>query len=390
MLLFKADYNNYSVSELEKLRFDEEEFYKQYNNCVLVQTCNRIEVYFDKRGEIIDIDDFDGFELIKSEKAILHLLETSSGLNSMIVGEDQILGQIKNSYNKAKSLKKTTKYLDTIFLKAIHVGQNVRSKTKINKGFVSVGSAAVDLAEKKVGLKNKNILVVGAGEMATLVAKALMEKEIKAIVVSNRTYRRAEELAKELGGMAITFDKLEEAINYNDIIICATGAPHTIINKERLKNIKGTKLFIDIANPRDIDDNIKELPNITLYTIDDLKCVSEENIKKRKNEIPTVKKIVNEELEILKKQLTKLKNEDLIKKYDLYIENIRKKEVEKAINLMENSNKKPEEVLEQFSKVLTKKIISDFVITINNSNNIDEINNFDKLINKLTNNKLLK
>jgi glutamyl-tRNA reductase len=382
MLLFRADYNNYSVSELQKLRFDEEEFYKKYNKCILIQTCNRIEVYFDKNAQCIDMGEFEGFELIKFKDATKHLLRTASGLNSMIVGEDQIIGQIKNSYHKAKELKRTTKYLDTIFLKAIHTGQKVRNNTKINKGCVSIGSAAVQLAEKTVGLNNKNILVVGAGEIATLVAKALIEKNIRAIVVSNRTYERAELLAKELNGIAIHFDKLEEAINYNDIIICATGAPHAIIDKDRLKKIKEKKIIIDIANPRDVSDDVRELPNIILYTIDDLKMVSDENLKKRKDEIPLVEKIIEEELSILTRQLHKLKFENTIKNYDLYIENLRKREMNKALNMIENG-KDPNVVLEKFSKVFANKIISDFVNVVND----DTIRDIEYIVNKLNKNK---
>ena len=363
MLLFMADYKKYPVSELEKLRFDEEEFYKKYDNCILLQTCNRIEIYFDSHF-VVDLDrlkdDFKGFDVLEGREAIIHLLRTASGLESMIVGEDQIIGQIKKSHYNAKKLGKTTKYLDTIFLKAVHVGQRVRQETKINKGGVSIGSAAVELVEKTVGLKNKNILVIGAGEIGTLVAKALIEKNTKAIVVANRTYERAERLANELKGIAVHFDKLKEALNFSDIIICATASPHHILDKSNLKDIEGKKIIVDIANPRDVDDNVRELPNIILYTIDDLRLVSDENLKKRKNEIPIVENIIEDELRLLLKQLKKLNVEDIIKDYDNYVEHIRKKELEKALKMMENG-KEPEKVLEKFSEVFAKRIIHDFV-----------------------------
>ncbi|WP_421077098.1 glutamyl-tRNA reductase [Methanothermococcus sp. Ax23] len=363
MLLFMADYKKYPVSELEKLRFDEEEFYKKYDNCILLQTCNRIEIYFDSHF-VVDLDrlkdDFKGFDVLEGREAIIHLLRTASGLESMIVGEDQIIGQIKKSHYNAKKLGKTTKYLDTIFLKAVHVGQRVRQETKINKGGVSIGSAAVELVEKTVGLKNKNILVIGAGEIGTLVAKALIEKNTKAIVVANRTYERAERLANELKGIAVHFDKLKEALNFSDIIICATASPHHILDKSNLKDIEGKKIIVDIANPRDVDDNVRELPNIILYTIDDLRLVSDENLKKRKNEIPIVENIIENELRLLLKQLKKLNVEGIIKDYDNYVEHIRKKELEKALKMMENG-KEPEKVLEKFSEVFAKRIIHDFV-----------------------------
>ncbi|MFU8652785.1 glutamyl-tRNA reductase [Methanotorris formicicus] len=363
MILLKADYKKYPTSELEKLRMDEDEFYGRFDRCILLQTCNRVEMYFDVENlDKIDIN-IDKFDILEGDGAILHLLRLASGLESMIVGEDQILGQIKKSYLKAKKLKKTTKFLDTIFLKAIHVGQRVRNETKINVGGVSIGSAAVELAEKIFGLKNKNVLLIGAGEIGTLVAKALKERHIKAIIIANRTYERAECLARELRGIAIHFDKLREALKYADIVISATGAPHHILTKEDLVDV-GETVVIDIANPRDVDDSVKELPNIKLFTIDDLKLISEENLKKRKMEIPKVEKIIMDEFENLKKQIKKLEVQDFIKNLSTHIENIRRKEVKKAISILKNKNKSPEEILEDFSKAFSKRIIYDFVSAV--------------------------
>jgi len=365
MILFKADYRKYSVPQLEKLRFKEEDFYRRYNHCVLLQTCNRVEVYFDPEVENLEDlkEDFKDFELIEGDEAIIHLLRLAAGLESMIVGEDQILGQIKKSYHTAKRYGKTTKYLDTVFLKSIHIGQRVRSETKINRGKVSIASAAIELLEKTVGLNNKNILVIGAGEIGTLVGKVLMEKKIKAIFVANRTYERAERLAKKLGGMAVHFDKLKEALNFCDVIICATASPHKILDKEILKDVKGEKIIVDIANPRDVDDNVRELPNIKLYTIDDLKIVAQENLERRKREIPAVERIIEEEFSILKRKLEKLNLEHLIKDYRAYIEGIRERELEKALKKL-RCGKDPEEVLIKFSEVFAKRLLHDFIEVI--------------------------
>ena len=371
MILFKADYKKYSVPQLERLRFKEEDFYRRYNNCVLIQTCNRVEAYFDPNLENLEDlkEDFKDFELIEGDDAIIHLLRLASGLESMIVGEDQILGQIKKSYHTAKKYGKTTKYLDMVFLKSIHTGQRVRSETKINKGSVSIASAAIELLEKTVGLKNKNILVIGAGEIGTLVGKVLMEKNIRAIFVANRTYERAERLAKKLRGMAVHFDKLKEALNFCDVIICATASPHKILDKEILKDVEGEKIIVDIANPRDVDDNVRELPNIKLYTIDDLRIVSKENLERRKREIPAVERIIEEEFSILRRKLEKLNFEYLIKDYRSYIENIRNRELEKALKKI-RCGKDPEEVLVKFSEVFAKKLLHDFIEVIY-SNEVD-------------------
>jgi len=372
MILFKADYKKYSVPQLETLRFNEEDFYRKYNHCVLLQTCNRVEVYFDPNFENLENlkMDFKDFELIKGKDAIIHLLRLASGLESMIVGEDQILGQIKKSYHTAKKYGKTTKYLDIIFLKSIHTGQRVRSETKINKGRVSIASAAIELLEKNVELKNKNILVIGAGEIGTLVGKVLIEKNIKAIFVANRTYERAERLAKKLGGMAVHFDKLKEALNFCDVIICATASPHKILDKEILKDVKGEKIIVDIANPRDVDDNVRELPNVKLYTIDDLRLVSKENLERRKREIPAVERIIEEEFSILQRKLEKLNLEHLIKDYRSYIEDIRNRELEKALKKI-RCGKDPEKIIVKFSEVFAKRLLHDFIEAVY-SNKVDK------------------
>ncbi|MEO2117449.1 MAG: glutamyl-tRNA reductase [Methanocaldococcus sp.] len=372
MIILKADYKKYNVSELEKLRMDEEKFYEMFDNAVLLQTCNRVEIIFDADSleEIKGIEniDLEKFDILFGDEAIEHLFRVACGLESMIVGEDQILGQLKNAYLKAKEKGKISKKLEKIILKAIHTGQRARIETKINEGGVSIGSAAVELAEKIFGLEGKNVLLIGAGEVANLVIKALKEKNIKAIIVANRTYEKAEKLAKELGGIAIKFDKLEEALRYADIVISATGAPHPILNKNRLKNA-GKTIIIDIANPRDTTDDIRELPDIFLFTIDDLRLVAEENLKKRKEEIPKVEMIISEELEKLKELLDKMKFETAIKELGQYIENVRKKEVEKAKKILKNKNKPVEEVLDDFSKALCKRIIYDIIKIFENVEN---------------------
>ncbi|ABR55000.1 Glutamyl-tRNA reductase [Methanococcus vannielii SB] len=360
MLVIKADYKKYPLPVLESMRINEDEFYGKYDACIIVQTCNRIEAYFDE--EINDIEkiipDFKGFDVIKGKKATLHFLNVACGMDSMILGENQILGQIKSSYHKSKELKKTSKYLENLFLKAIHVGQRVRAETKINEGGVSIGSAAVELAEMKLGLKNRNVLLIGAGEIGTLVAKALIEKHIKAVIVANRTYERAETLAKELKGMAVHFDKLKEAINFSDVIICATSSPHYILEKSDLLDV-GNKIIIDIANPRDVDDSVRELENISLYTIDDLRNISDKNLQKRLKEVPIVENIIEEEYGILLKQIEKTNVEEVIKDFNTYIEDVRKKELEKAVRLCKN--KSPDEIMENFSKAFVKRITHDFV-----------------------------
>ena len=273
ILNIRVDHKIADIQAMENISKDIDELFEKLQEkysiveYVEISTCNRKEFFI--KNDFISEDDellsHDNQNIIieYGHSAVMHLLRMTSGLESMIVGEDQILGQVKDAKNKAIKDKHCGKYLDTVFTKAIHVGQVVRNKTNINKGSVSIGSAAIDLAEKHMGsLDDKSVLVIGAGKMGKLVAKALAEKDLNAIFVANRTYYVAVELAKDLGGEAILFNDLEKYLATADLVISATSAPHAIITKERLLKIDRDYedlMLVDIANPRDISDDVAEI-----------------------------------------------------------------------------------------------------------------------------------
>lgn len=302
-----------------------------------ISTCNRKEYYIN--NDYIKEDD----ELLSHENksividygqsAVMHLLRMTSGLESMIVGEDQILGQVKDAKYKAFKNHHCGKSLDTIFTKAIHVGQVVRNKTNINKGSVSIGSAAIDLAEKYIGdLNDKSVLVIGAGKMGRLVAKALAEKDLKAIFVANRTYYVAVELAEDLGGQAIMFKDLENYLATADLVISATSAPHPIIDKERLLGIDmdyENVMIVDIANPRDIKEDVSEL-GVKLCNIDDLREIADENTKLRIEEFGEAENIINDEFILLKESIKMMELDELLGNLRASMEGIRERETQKA------------------------------------------------------------
>lgn len=302
-----------------------------------ISTCNRKEYYIN--NDYIKEDD----ELLSHENksividygqsAVMHLLRMTSGLESMIVGEDQILGQVKDAKYKALKNHHCGKSLDTIFTKAIHVGQVVRNKTNINKGSVSIGSAAIDLAEKYIGeLNDKSVLVIGAGKMGRLVAKALAEKDLKAIFVANRTYYVAVELAEDLGGQAIMFKDLENYLATADLVISATSAPHPIIDKERLLGIDmdyENVMIVDIANPRDIKEDVSEL-GVKLCNIDDLREIADENTKLRIEEFGEAENIINDEFILLKESIKMMELDELLGNLRASMEGIRERETQKA------------------------------------------------------------
>ncbi|WP_407421181.1 glutamyl-tRNA reductase [Methanobrevibacter sp.] len=343
ILNLRVDHKIADIQSMENISKDIDDLFwklqEKYsiNEYIEISTCNRKEYYI--HNEHICEDE----ELLSHENqniiieydqsAIIHLLRMASGLESMIVGEDQILGQVKDSKNKAVKNHHCGKVLDAVFTKAIHVGQVVRNKTNINKGSVSIGSAAIDLAEKHMGcLDDKSVLVIGAGKMGRLVAKALAEKDLNAIFVANRTYYVAVELAEVLGGEAILFNELEKYLAEADLVISATSAPHTIINKERLLGIDMAHedlMMVDIANPRDISEDVSDI-GVKLFNIDDLREIAEVNTQLRINEFGEAENIINEEYILLKESFKIMEVDDILANLRISMEEIRQRETQKA------------------------------------------------------------
>ncbi len=281
-------------------------------------TCNRFEVYavgdevksyLKNVAEKFGVEDI--AEILIGDDCLEHILRVASGLESMMVGEDQILGQVRHFHNMCKKLGTTGLVLDRVFNKAVQVGRRVRRETGISKGSVSIGSAAVELAEKVLGsLDGKRALLVGAGEMGTLVAKAIASKNVEAVLIANRTFSRAEELARKIGGIAVKFDRLEEYLKLCDVVISATSAPHKVISRdvvEKAMKERDKLVIIDIALPRDVDESVAEIEGVQLFTIDDLRRISEENLKRRLAEVSKAEKIIAEELNQLKLLLKDIK-----------------------------------------------------------------------------------
>jgi glutamyl-tRNA reductase len=374
----RVDYTIANIEALEKLSTELNKLFNEFRNqfniqeYIQISTCNRDEYYIHTDSCSLDhsLLNYANKDLIieYGDSAVIHLLRMTSGLESMIIGEDQILGQVKHSLNQSKKEGHCGKVLETLFTKAIHVGQVVRGKTKINQGSISIGSAAVDLAQQHShDLSDASVLVIGAGKMGSLVAKALAVKNLKAILVANRTYYKATELAKDLDGKAVLFNELNNYISKADLIISATGSPHIILTKERLeqhisKEKKYPVILIDLANPRDIDNNVDEL-NVKLFNIDDLRGIANENKEKRKKESLDAEKIISKEFKLLKNSFKVMDVEELLSKIRMSMENIRQIETQKAISKI-NSNCDNEKIIDALSKSIVNKIFH------NISNNI--------------------
>ncbi len=367
-----------SIEELQKVWFENYgDLLKnvlsdsRINECAVLMTCNRVELYvvgkntkeflknfiekLNVKNEIVDI--------YLNDECLEHLLRVSAGLESMIVGEDQILGQLKDFYSLCKKHGAIREILDIVFSKAIQVGKKVRNLTNINKGSVSIGSAAVELAESKLGsLKKKRVLLIGAGEMGRLVAKAIVNKDVDAILIANRTFSKARELAKQLGGIAVKFDRLEEFMTKCDVVISATSAPHYVITRDLIERVvkkrKNPILLIDIALPRDIED--ANIEKAIIHTIDDLKEISDKNLRKRYNEAKKAEKIIKEELKHLKMMLKDLRANTAISSMYTVAEIVKKDEIRELYNKLKSKYNVDEEVipiLEDFANSFIKKFL---------------------------------
>lgn len=343
--------------------------------CAVLKTCNRVEVYVvAPRGEkvlfdlakkarvssrIIDFHDHD--------ESLLHLLRLASGLESMIIGEDQILGQMKELTQIAMKAGTTGWMLETAFKKAIQVGKRVRKETRINERSVSVGSAAVDLAEEILGdLKGKSVLVIGAGETGELISRALLSREIGSLAVTNRTLSSAVCLAESLGGEAVPFDDMPRRLHIADVVISATSAPHYILLKSDIETAMADRsnklLIIDIANPRDVDQAAAEVSGVQLHNIDSLKNISRENMMQRMAEATRVEEIITEELQLLRAKYKRKEAEELLARLYSQAELIKDQEVRKAMNKLSARHTLGEieqQVLCDMSRSIVNKILSE-------------------------------
>jgi glutamyl-tRNA reductase len=280
---------------------------------VLVSTCNRVEIYgvTPRMGvnvarlfeELSGSDfDFSPYLYIKEDAdAVEHLFSVVSGLDSMVIGETEITGQIKQAYQAAQAARLTGKMTNRLFQTALQTAKEIRTQTGIGRGSTSVGSVAVELGERifDKDLSSKTVMIIGAGKMGEACVKHLAKKAAHAVLVANRSYDRAVSLASEFGGRAIHFDEFLNAMQEADIVVSSTGCPHTILNRDDLAAVMSARrnrplFLIDIAVPRDIEADVQELPNVYLYNVDHLEKIVLENVRNREQELVHCQSIIAE------------------------------------------------------------------------------------------------
>jgi glutamyl-tRNA reductase len=311
-----------------------------------LQTCNRAEAYVvtsDASAGRAALADFapevrDGAVVeLDHEASLRHLMRVAAGLESLVVGEDQILGQLSTAVEEARGAGGVGPVLDDALTKAIHVGERARTETGINEGVTSLGSAAVELVERDRSLEGATALVVGAGEMGTLAARALAAAGTERVVVANRTLPHAEHVVRDLAGdgRAVGLDAVPAAAREADVVCTATGAPGYAVTPQTLAGA-GETVVVDLAQPRDVDPTVADLDGVRLRDIDDLKAVTAETAASREEETAAVERMIDDELDHLLARFKRKRADQVISAMYEGAELTKEREVSTAISKLES------------------------------------------------------
>jgi len=396
ILLLGANHKTAPVEVREKLALRETDppglkYFYELPACpevVFLSTCNRVEVIVSAndmekaKDQIIETwqthSGVDGNIFKKTiyqysgQEAVRHIFRVASSLDSMVVGEPQILGQLKDAYRNASEARCSGHILNKLMHKAFSTAKKVRTETSIATQAVSISYAAVELAKKIFGdLSGKSVLLVGAGEMAELAAQHLKTSGIKKLIVANRTLERVMELARSLGGEAVSLNEIEDILVDVDIVISSTGASGLVIRKEQVKRIMRPRyhrllFFIDIAVPRDIDPEINNIDNVYLFDIDELKEVVEENRAERQKEAVKAERIIESEVIKFNSWMKSLDIIPIIKRLQEKAEIVRQRELRRTLKKLKGLDSKETEAIEKLSTSLVNKILHDPIIFLKN------------------------
>ncbi len=353
--------------------------YPGLHGIVILSTCNRLEIYAATTDIEIGISSIKRFLAHHGEieekrveqylyvhtlyDAVRHLFRVVSGLDSMILGETQILGQVATAYEQAYETKVTNKVINVFFQNALTVGKRVRTETLIDQHPVSISYTAVELAEQKFGeLCGKIILILGAGEMSALTAKHLVSAGASSVLVSNRSYDRAVLLAKEFSGQAVRFDQMDEYLSQVDIVISATASKHFVLLPDRLEQVvrhrKGRPLLlIDIAVPRDIHPDVRDLDGVTLYDIDDLQGVVDKHHHARELAAILADKIIDEEMAQFLKWHNSLYVIPTIVAFQQKAEQIKEAQLNRALERMGGLTEKQEKAVRSMANSIVNQLL---------------------------------
>ncbi len=416
----RVTFRNSPIYVLERFTFkDTGEAYRQFRNrsglqeCVILQTCNRVELFAAAGGEDcqnhagvekgggggaaaeaaggagagydmqrikstwaslagVDEDAFDGnLEYARNSDAFRHLLRLTSGLDSMVVGEEQILGQVRGSISDARASGSSGENLNMLFDKAIRIGTRIRNATEISRGGVSVGSMAVRLAEENVDdLRSKTVLLIGTGDVATLVAKSLARRGYH-FCVASRTMGRARAFCSALGGEPVGFEETVAGFGRYDVIFVATTAPYFLVTYEKIAGVVGgngaggggnggnrAMMILDLSNPRTVDEKVATLSGIKLMNLDQIAEMVDKNKRGRMGKIKTVENIIDGEMGVLEASMNRLDAEPVVKEVFKSVDMLREAELQKALKMLGENDESRIRIIDDLTKAVVESIIA--------------------------------
>ncbi len=389
IILIGANHKTASIELREGIAFSEDEAIdaleqlKQKENIkevFLFSTCNRTEILYIPNGENnietiksfisefknIALSEFEeSLYIYKDEMAVNHLFKVASSLDSMVIGEPQILGQVKAAFKTATLNNSSGVILNRLLHKTFSIAKKVRKETGIGDNAVSISYAAVELAGKIFSdLSLKSVMLIGAGEMAELAVEHLLSNNVKKIIVANRTFANAVSLAQKFNGQPVKFEEMELMLQEVDIVISSTGATQYILTQSQVKKTMRTRknrplFFIDIALPRNIDPKVNKISNTYLYDIDDLQNIVDENIGKREKETIKAQRLIEQAVIKFKKWLKDLAVVPTIIAVKEKIENITEIETEKTLSTMGHLSKDDSDAIKRMTKAIASRIMHD-------------------------------
>jgi glutamyl-tRNA reductase len=379
----RVTYRNAPIHLLEKFAFKDiddahKAFLKKagFEECIILQTCNRVEVFaaakdpnetrlLEEWASSVGLteNDFVNVEISRDREAVMHLMKLASGLDSLVVGEDQILGQVRRAVEFSRSGRYTSSNLSLIFDRAVKVGSRVRTSTGINKGNVSIASVAVNLAEEYFDdLKDRTIMLIGTGEAASLVAKVLKKRDIN-FMVASRAPERAQSFAERVAGTPIPFDNALGLLRKVDVIFTATVAPYRLITFERIENAMKNRgegmMIFDLSNPRTVDEKVATIHGVKLINMDQIAELVGKNMRSRMKEINSAEKLIDGEMKSIDMIMKRMKAEPVVVSVFKNVDTIRDREVKKALAML-GKKLGPEElrVVERLSYAIVEGVLS--------------------------------
>ena len=359
---------------------------RSLSEAVILSTCNRTEIYSSSDNPADAANRIRRFlssyhnvnpnsiqphlQTMVGRDAVRHIFRVSSGLESLIVGESQVLGQVRESLVSATEAHSVQIAMIGLFHAAVRVGRRVREDTEIGRNATSVSFAGVKLAQRILGdLQSLKVMVIGAGEAGALVAGALKTAGVTDIRVANRTLSRSEDLARDLGASAVSFDDLNENIATSDIVISATDSPEYIVGEDRVEWAMAQRdfkpqFYFDLAAPRDIDPNVASISGVSLYNLDDLSAIAEENLQERRRAAVHAQEIVDSEVEKFMAWWDALDALPIIKSMRLKADDIRQRELSRAMHYLPNLDAQSAEILDALTRSIVNKVLHDPTIAL--------------------------